>query len=68
MVKVHSEKLQTSCSPKRFLPLIMNGKYVCDYPTPQPWARSSTRFFNQNKDTLNSEFFFSKTGCLTKAK
>ena len=39
------------------------------YPTSLPWARCNTRsVFKQSKAGLKSEFTFSKTGCLSKAK
>ena len=42
---------------------------VCIYQTPLPWAGYDTRLiFKQSKAGLNSEFSFSKTDCLIKAR
>ena len=43
---------------------------VCIYPTPLQWVGCHSRsiFFKQGTTGLNSEFSFSYSGCLTKAK
>ena len=43
--------------------------YAWIYPTPPSQVGCGTKsIFQQNRSGLNSEFFFSSTGCLTKAK